>query len=173
MTDQPDREYTTVEGDTLTSVALKHYGPGTKGEWSRIYNANSEVLKNNPWYLVPGTVLRIPSMPSPEAEMAKVRYQRDLEGHAASEGVPDDIRMAALLVEQEARRAMQLHGPMRSGHEGHSVILEELDELWGEIKRYPKHDPAKWRKEAIHLGAMALRFLVDMKLLYVSHPPEE
>jgi hypothetical protein len=68
---------------------------------------------------------------------------------------------------------MAVHGPMRSGHEGKAVIEEELDELWEEIKRYPKHDPAKWRKEAIHLGAMALRFLVDLDLVFASHPPED
>lgn len=48
-----------------------------------------------------------------------------------------------------------------SCHEGYAVILEELDELWEEIKRNPK-DREAIRSEAIQVGAMALRFLVDV-----------
>ena len=178
MTDQPpDREYTTVEGDTLTSVALRFYGPGAKGEWVRIFDANMELLKGNPWYLAPGTVLRIPPLVVRDLRIPPL-VVRDPAAKPEAERIitPDRVRLAALLIEEEARRAMAVHGPMRSGHEGHSVIEEESDELWEEIKKYPGHDPAKWRKEAIHLGAMALRFLVDLGLVIdvdYSHPPEE
>lgn len=75
---------------------------------------------------------------------------------------PEAVHEAARLIEQEALRAISIHGPMRSGHEGKAVIEEELDELWEAIKRYPHHDPAEWRKEATHLGAMAVRFLADV-----------
>lgn len=61
----------------------------------------------------------------------------------------------------ELIKARAAHRPMTSIHEGYAVILEEFDELWDEIKM--KHpDPAKLRKEAIQLAAMALRFLIEV-----------
>ena len=61
----------------------------------------------------------------------------------------------------ELSRAMGVHGPMRGMHEGYAVILEELDELWDEIK---KHNPDKKRirAEALQVAAMALRFVADV-----------
>lgn len=49
--------------------------------------------------------------------------------------------------------------PMASPHEGYAVILEELDELWVEVKA---HDRARMREEAVQVAAMALRFIVDL-----------
>ncbi len=52
---------------------------------------------------------------------------------------------------------------MSSEHEGYAIILEELDELWDEIKKSPsKRDKAALRREAIQVAAMALRFLEDL-----------
>ena len=49
-------------------------------------------------------------------------------------------------VKAELYRATRQHGPMKSGHEGYAVILEEMDELWHEIKHGTK---SKARKEAV------------------------
>jgi len=49
-----------------------------------------------------------------------------------------------------------------SYHEGYAVIKEELDELWEEVKKYPKQDNENLKKEAIQIGAMALRFVYDL-----------
>lgn len=48
-----------------------------------------------------------------------------------------------------------------SNHEGFSVLKEEVDELWDEVKR--KH-PSKeqMREEAVQIGAMALRFINEL-----------
>ena len=54
------------------------------------------------------------------------------------------------------------HKTFNSLHEGKAVIEEEFDELWAEIKKYPKESKAKLRKEAIQLGAMAMRFIYDL-----------
>jgi len=60
----------------------------------------------------------------------------------------------------EMRRATKLFGPFASGHEGYGVLKEELDELWDEIKLKDGH-PTDLRT-AIHLGAMAIRFVYDL-----------
>lgn len=69
----------------------------------------------------------------------------------------------ALLVNEELARAREHHAPMNSAHEGYAVILEELDELWDEVKRRSnKRDPLKMRQEAIQVAAMAMRFVYDV-----------
>ncbi len=61
----------------------------------------------------------------------------------------------------ELSRAMSLHSQMLSPHEGYAIILEELDELWDEVKRRD-HDPVAMKNEAVKLAAMALRFVADV-----------
>ena len=62
---------------------------------------------------------------------------------------------------RELARARTLHGRVHGPHEGYAVILEELDELWDEVrKRRP--DMAAMRREAIQVAVMALRFVEDV-----------
>jgi hypothetical protein len=61
----------------------------------------------------------------------------------------------------ELERAEAKHAPMHGPHEGYAVILEELDELWDEVKAQHQ-DKAKMRKEAMQVAAMALRFIADV-----------
>jgi hypothetical protein len=68
---------------------------------------------------------------------------------------------AILLVEEELSRAQAQHGPMSSPHEGYAVILEELDELWTEI-RSKRRNNANMEYEATQVAAMAVRFLIDL-----------
>jgi hypothetical protein len=64
-------------------------------------------------------------------------------------------------VSAELARAVRKFGPFHSGHEGYAVILEELCELWDEIK--PQHqNPVAMRSEAAQVAAMALRFMIDI-----------
>lgn len=76
-------------------------------------------------------------------------------------------------IEHELNRAHRLHPtPMRSMHEGHSVIREEFEELWAEI--IIKHpDQIKVRTECIQLAAMALRFLVEVVPLGILAEPAD
>lgn len=63
----------------------------------------------------------------------------------------------------ECKRAGELFPVFNSAHEGLAIILEEYDELKVEIfKKQSDYDMVKMRKEAIHLGAMALRFIYDI-----------
>jgi hypothetical protein len=64
-------------------------------------------------------------------------------------------------VERELMAAQGKFGSMRGPHEGYAVILEELDELWDEVKAHD-HDKAKMRAEARQVAAMAIRFMVDV-----------
>ena len=65
------------------------------------------------------------------------------------------------LVVQELRAATAIHGQFNSAHEGYAVLLEEVDELWDEIKMR-KHDAAKIRDEAKQVAAMAIRLIMDI-----------
>ena len=78
---------------------------------------------------------------------------------------PDGMKIAEVMtaVENELRRAVKMHGGMRSCHEGYAVLLEEVDELWEHVRL--KSDLRKkkdMRMEAIQIAAMAARFVVDL-----------
>lgn len=66
-------------------------------------------------------------------------------------------------IEAELDRAQQGYGAFHSSHEGFAVIMEGFDELKKAV--FLTHDTpgrsAAIRREAIHLGAMSLRLLVD------------
>jgi hypothetical protein len=82
---------------------------------------------------------------------------------AQEENDSDTIARVLEEVEDEVRRAVSVHGPMKSHHEGYAVLLEEVDELWDEVKkRTNKRSPEKLREEAIQVAAMATRFVIDL-----------
>ncbi len=63
-------------------------------------------------------------------------------------------------VKAELTKAMTQFPPFNSTHEGYAVILEELDELWEEIKLHNPFKPNhRMFKEAIQVAAMAIRFV--------------
>lgn len=60
-------------------------------------------------------------------------------------------------VDMELRRANAKFGPFNTAHEGYAVILEELDELWDDIKT--NNSVLSQRKEAIQVAAMAIKYI--------------
>lgn len=67
------------------------------------------------------------------------------------------------LVHKELLKATEKFDSFNSAHEAYSVILEELDELWEEIKKKKENrSKEKLRKEAIQVAAMAVRFVLDV-----------
>lgn len=66
---------------------------------------------------------------------------------------------------EELANARKRFGPMVSAHEGYAVLLEEVDELWEEV-RGNKRDmiayKAAMRAEAVQVAAMALAFIVEV-----------
>lgn len=59
----------------------------------------------------------------------------------------------------ECERATTLHGPLKSLHEGYAVLLEEVDELWADIK---ENRIAEARAEAIQVAAMAIKIVQNI-----------
>lgn len=77
----------------------------------------------------------------------------------------------ALAVERELEMARGKHTPIASVHEGYSVILEELDEFWEEVKKKKANrNNFKMLMELIQISAMAQRVAEDVVL--PNNPPE-
>lgn len=70
------------------------------------------------------------------------------------------IDIAVNLIYDEFKIAQDKFGPFNSTHEGYAVMKEELDELWEAIKQ---KDTNKALSEAAQVGAMALRFIFDIR----------
>jgi hypothetical protein len=70
------------------------------------------------------------------------------------EAVLDDVR-------EEVLKAMKKHKPINGPHEGYAVLLEEVDELWDEVKPDRGRQESA-RKEAIQVSAMGIRYVLDV-----------
>jgi len=66
---------------------------------------------------------------------------------------------------EEVIRASKMFDPLNSPHEAHSVIEEEFEEYWDEVKAYnPRKNRdtrPRQREELIQLAAMAMRAVLD------------
>ena len=61
--------------------------------------------------------------------------------------------------------ALNKYGSFNSAHEGYAIILEEMDELWDEIKaKQGSRDWENIEKESIQVAAMTIRFIFDIVL---------
>jgi hypothetical protein len=66
-------------------------------------------------------------------------------------------------VKDEVERAGKLYPPMNSAHEAYAVLLEEVEELWTEIKKKPHERRSNFvTGEAIQVAAMSLRLILDL-----------
>jgi NTP pyrophosphatase (non-canonical NTP hydrolase) len=65
-------------------------------------------------------------------------------------------------VHAEVDRAKGMFNAAFNGfHEGYAVMLEEVDEVWDEVKK-KVHNKDKLRKELIQVAAMAMRMVVEL-----------
>lgn len=63
------------------------------------------------------------------------------------------------LIDRECEYATLKFNKFNSTHEGYAVLKEEVDELWDVIKK--NGTSIELKSEAVQIGAMALRFLMD------------
>jgi hypothetical protein len=63
-------------------------------------------------------------------------------------------------IHMESLRALQKFAPFNSSHEGYAVLAEEVDELWDDVKADNVEHSIE---EAIQVGAMAVRYVADMR----------
>jgi hypothetical protein len=72
-------------------------------------------------------------------------------------------QLAVVEVLEELERASAMFPPFHSSHEGYAVMLEEVEELWDEIKKKSSvRSQVKMRAEAKQVAAMAIRFMMDL-----------
>ena len=64
-------------------------------------------------------------------------------------------------ISNEADRVCEKYPPFNSAHEGYAVLLEEMDEMWDAIKQ---NNTRHALDEAVQVGAVALRFVSEMRL---------
>jgi len=65
-------------------------------------------------------------------------------------------------VESELARARESYGDIRNYHEGYAVLLEEVDEFWDQVKKWPRnHSESAMRMELVQIAAMAQRIAED------------
>ena len=74
-------------------------------------------------------------------------------------GEPEPLGVTMENVYAEVRRAQELFPPLHSAHEGYATLLEEVDELWDEVKGNHPDRESRMKSEAIQVAAMALRFV--------------
>ena len=55
-------KHTVVAGDSMSAIAQQYYGSGVKEKWMAIYEANKDVMGDNPTLIHPGQVLKIPKL---------------------------------------------------------------------------------------------------------------
>ncbi len=73
--------------------------------------------------------------------------------------VVDELRMLKAKVDDPNHPFADLHSP----HHGYALLLEEMDELWEEIRKKNKfRDLEAMREEAMQIAALAIRFMVDL-----------
>lgn len=106
-------------------------------------------------------------IPSEEALFRLADEVRRLRAAPVALGVVNGEQHAIDAVIEQVRAelvaATSKFGSFASAHEGYAVILEELDELWDEVKA-DKAPGARdrMRHEALQVAAMGARFLVDL-----------
>jgi hypothetical protein len=70
-----------------------------------------------------------------------------------------DLDECLALVRAEVLRAESKYGPFNTTHEGYGILMEEVEELWEDVKfnRVPQA-----LEEAVQVAAMGVRFMRDL-----------
>ena len=68
------------------------------------------------------------------------------------------IKDIVALILEELNRANNMYKLFNSAHEGYAVMLEEMDELFDEIRK-KRPNKSRMQDEATQVGAMAIKFI--------------
>lgn len=126
------------------------------------FKETNDYPKGTMGYCLGGLFIRWVRAIEPKERSRIASLIRDLPEKPENKTLQDDPRLQRVLqqIAEEVERATSKFAPFNSSHEGFAVLMEEVDELWDEVKS--NCDPAKMRTEAIQVGAMAVRFLLDV-----------
>lgn len=94
-----------------------------------------------------------------------VKSERFAKIKKAIEAAKLTEKMEAVLweIKDECEVGIEKFQKMNSQHEGYAIIMEEMDELWSEIKKkQAEYDLPAQRKEAVQAAAMLLRIIVEL-----------
>lgn len=64
-------------------------------------------------------------------------------------------------VREEYLRAREIHPVTPNGHSGYAVLLEEVEEVWQEVKHPTQYE--NLFKECVQVSAMALAMALELK----------
>lgn len=123
----------------IAEEALAHTIGLVRYEWPECPPSIFQVIPTGP-----GNIHMCPPAPKPKRYIDPGYYER--------------MDQALAMVREELIRARTKHGPMKSGHEGHSILQEEVDELWDDIKA----NKPDLLPEAMQVAAMGVAFMVDV-----------
>lgn len=71
-------------------------------------------------------------------------------------------RLADEILDELAQARLKHPEKFNSSHEGYAVILEEMDELWEQVRTQNGGDKEKMKREAVQIAAMSIRFIQDL-----------
>ena len=67
------------------------------------------------------------------------------------------------LVKNELKKARSGHGRQSSAHEGYAILLEEVDELWDEVKKKQNiRDPKAMLAEIVQVASCCQKMAEDV-----------
>ena len=73
----------------------------------------------------------------------------------------EDMEVFLHEIEDEYIRARQKFDAFNNAHEGYAVMLEEVDEVWSEVKHKTTYQ--HFREELIQVAAMAMAMALELK----------
>ena len=96
-------------------------------------------------------------------KFADDEINKELEARARVDALKPYLPGISALITEELVEATRNNGGFTCAHHGISVLREEFEELWDEIKKKGNlRDPNTMKKEAIQVAAMAIRFIIDV-----------